>query len=89
MEIWITSHPQGYQWELFDDKGKPIAKSSPAHGDPYFAQERSAIAASKRMIKQFCSFCNHCTLQEKKRKIKCPFIHIYGMTNRNKKVLIK
>lgn len=55
LSIWIrTVHWHGvekgwgYEWELFNHD-KPVAKSSPAHGDTYFYQKRSAIASAIRM----------------------------------------
>jgi len=60
LSIWITARTwpaaeggRGYEWELYNHD-KPIAKSSPAHGDTYFYQKRSAIAAAIRM-RSFCS----------------------------------
>ncbi len=57
MSIWIIPHPWpdiesgcGYEWELYIND-KPIAKSSPTHGDSYFFHKRSAIAAAIRMRK--------------------------------------
>ena len=54
-EIWVTgcawnngSSGVGYEWELFCND-KPISKSSPAHGDAYYYQKRSAVASAKRM----------------------------------------
>ena len=57
MSIWIIRHPwsnvekgEGYEWELYKND-KPIAKSSPVHGDTYFFQKSSAIASAIRMRK--------------------------------------
>lgn len=57
MSIWIISQPWpavekgwGYEWELYNHD-KPVAKSSPTHGDIYFYKKSSAIAAAIRMRK--------------------------------------
>ena len=85
MEIWITAHldqekatrgsgyPTGYQWELFDGKGKPIAKSSPGTGETYFSRKQSAITAAKRMRDLIWAACTS------------GGIPIYDMTKRGQK----
>ncbi len=62
-----------YDWELFDEKGKPIAKGFPSHRDCFFSQKRSAIAAAKRMRDTIWAACAS------------GGIPIYDMTGRGKK----
>ncbi len=91
MSIWIISHPwpvtednqRGYEWELYNHD-KPVAKSSPAHGDTYFYQKRSAIASAVRMRKiLFPYMCS-----KKVLRIACPITDVTNRGHKHQKVRI-
>lgn len=83
--IWIISYPwpvtaddqRGYEWELYKND-KPIAKSSPAHGDTYFYSKDSAIKAAIRFRKNLFP----CRYFGEDLKRVCP---ITDVTNRGEK----
>ncbi len=93
LSIWIIAHPwpaveggQGYEWELYNHD-KPIAKSSPAHGDTYYYEKRSAIASAIRMRKLLFSWLN-CFGGESELKRVCPITDVTNRGNKGQKVRI-
>ncbi len=55
MEIWILERSWsavdsgvGFVWELYKNN-RPVAKSYPAHGEPYYFRKSSCIESAKRM----------------------------------------
>ncbi len=90
MSIWIISHPwcivddiRGYEWELYNHD-KPVAKSSPAHGDTYYYQKRSAIASAIRMRKMLFP----CEYSRKRLRAICPIKDVTNRGRKNQKVHI-
>jgi len=94
LSIWITARTwpaaeggRGYEWELYNHD-KPIAKSSPAHGDTYFYQKRSAIAAAIRMRKFLFPDIFECNHSKKDLRRLCPITDVTNRGHKPQKVCI-
>ena len=93
MSIWIKARVwpavedgYGYEWELFIND-KPVAKSSPAHGDTYYYEKRSAIASAMRMRKLLFSWVS-CFGGDSELKKVCPITDVTNRGDKPQKVRI-
>ncbi len=75
----LDKESKWYEWKLFNEKGKPIAKS---HMN--FQQKRSAIKAAKRMKDIICPMSDDPSCEECEEQ----FLPIYDMSKTFKKILI-